>query len=108
MPTKVTPFTEEHLYRTETFVDEAAGWITAKVPVYFDGSIDLRRLPVFRGATILSGKVRIEFDLPGPTLNKAIEGWTAACTKAVEAVQSEMLRGAILDGSGQPITQPQA
>jgi len=99
---------EENFYRIETFDDLLAGTIRVQVPYHFDGSIDTTRLPRFRGSTFIhGGKVRIEFDLDGPTLTSAVASWPSRCTKAIEEVQSQMFKSALLDQSGQPL-KPQA
>lgn len=107
MDFKITSPSQANLYRIETYEDSAAGSILVRIPVTLDGDIDLSRDLRFRGTTIVNGKIRIEFDLAGPTLKSAVESWPELCKAAMEAVQSQMFKSALLDGSGQPI-KPQA
>jgi hypothetical protein len=108
MDIKISSPSEENLWRLETYDDTLAGSIIVRVPVKIDGSLDLSREPKFRGGTFIQGgKIRIEFDLSGPSLTSAIASWPEKCLAAIQEVQSQMFKSALLDPSGAPL-KPQA
>lgn len=107
----IMPVLEENLYRIEIFKDAKAGDITVHIPVLSDSTMDIARLPKFFGSTVVGGRFQITFELPGPTLAKAIAGWSEECAKAIDKLESELVKQALLTPpaeppAGQPIVTP--
>src|SRR3954453_19467128 len=75
------------LYQEEMFTDRRVGALRRLTPVKPDGSRDEARPLLFIGqAEIMTnmGPVPINFEIPGPTLDKAIAGFSEAAAEAVE------------------------
>jgi hypothetical protein len=75
------------MYLEEMFTDRKVGAIRRLTPVKSDGSVDSTREVLFLGqAEIMTnmGPVPINFELPGPTLDTAIGGFSDAAAEAVE------------------------
>jgi hypothetical protein len=75
------------LYREEMFTDRRVGALRRLTPVKRDGSPDAARPTLFIGqAEIMTnmGPVPLSFELPGDTLDKAVEGFGAAANAAIE------------------------
>ncbi|MBB6094528.1 hypothetical protein HNQ60_003415 [Povalibacter uvarum] len=75
------------LYREEMFTDRRVGALRRLTPVKRDGSPDTARPTLFIGqAEIMTnmGPVPLSFELPGETLDKAVEGFGAAANAAIE------------------------
>jgi hypothetical protein len=110
VPTKlnITAPSRDTFYRLEEYADLAAGSILVKTPITLEGDRDLLCVTLYRGVTFVNGgQIRVEFDLDGPSLADAINSWTPLCRKAIEEVQSQIFKSAILSPDGKPI-KPQA
>jgi hypothetical protein len=77
----------EGLYREDNFTDRRVGAIRRLSPVLPDGSADSSRPVLFIGqAEIMTnmGPVPISFELDGPTLAEAVNGFSTAAQAAIE------------------------
>ena len=75
------------LYQEEVFTDRRVGAIRRLTPVTPEGQPDTARPTLFLGqAEIMTnmGPVPLSFELPGETLDKAVEGFGAAANAAIE------------------------
>jgi len=75
------------LYQEEMFTDRRVGAIRRLTPVKSDGSRDDTRPALFLGqAEIMTnmGPMPINFEIPGATLDQAIEGFAAAAAEGIE------------------------
>lgn len=75
------------LYQEEMFTDRRVGAIRRLTPVKSDGTRDAARPALFIGqAEIMTnmGPVPINFEIPGETLDQAVEGFAAAAAVGIE------------------------
>ncbi|MDY6948184.1 MAG: hypothetical protein SXG53_20945 [Pseudomonadota bacterium] len=75
------------LYQEENFTDRRVGAIRRLTPVLPDGSVDPARQVLFIGqAEIMTnmGPVPINFEIDGPTLAEAVQGFAPAAQVAIE------------------------
>jgi hypothetical protein len=75
------------LYQEDNFTDRRVGAIRRLTPVLPDGSVDPARPVLFVGqAEIMTnmGPVPINFEIDGPTLAEAVNGFAPAAQVAIE------------------------
>ncbi len=75
------------LYQEEMFTDRRVGALRRLTPVKRDGSKDTARPTLFVGqAEIMTnmGPVPLSFEIPGESLDQAVEGFAAAAQVAIE------------------------
>lgn len=75
------------LYQEELFTDRRVGAIRRLTPVKSDGTADTARPTLFIGqAEIMTnmGPVPINFEIPGDTLDQAVQGFAAAAAVGIE------------------------
>lgn len=75
------------LYQEELFTDRRVGAIRRLTPVKSDGTPDTARPTLFIGqAEIMTnmGPVPINFEIPGDTLDQAVQGFAAAASAGIE------------------------
>ncbi len=81
------------LYREEVFTDRRVGTIHQLTPVTVDGSVDRARPILFTGqAQIMTaaGVLPITFEIPGRTLQEAVDGFGVAAQQALEETVQEL------------------
>ncbi len=83
------------LVREETYTDQRIGSIRVLIPVRTDGQPDPGRTTSYLGQTQVmtqAGPLPLSFELPGSSLDEAIEGFPAAAEKAIEEAVEEIKR----------------
>jgi hypothetical protein len=82
-----------HLCREEVFTDSRVGTIRRLTPVTVNGDDDPSRAVEYIGSTQImtpAGALPLTFELPGDSLEAAIEGFGAAAREAVERTMEEL------------------
>ena len=80
------------LYREETFTDRRAGTIRRLLPITADGAADAARAVLYSGQTQLltpGGVLPLSFEIPGATLDEAINNFPTAVQQALEQAIEE-------------------
>jgi len=83
------------LVREEVYTDQRVGSVRVLIPVQADGQPDADRSTSYFGQTQVmtqAGPLPLSFELPGTSLNEAIEGFPAAAEKAIEEAVEEIKR----------------
>jgi hypothetical protein len=81
------------LYREDNFTDRRVGAIRRLTPVLPDGATDPARQVLFIGqAEIMTnmGPVPINFEIEGPTLAEAVNGFAPAAQVAIERTMQQI------------------
>ena len=81
------------LCREEVFTDSRVGTIRKLTPVTVDGSPDETRDTQFIGSTQIltpGGALPLTFEIPGDSLEEAVQGFGDAAQKAVERTMEEL------------------
>lgn len=83
------------LVREDSYTDGRVGSIRVLTPVTPEGETDRAREVSFVGQTQVmtqAGPLPLSFELPGPTLSDAIDGFGSAAEKAIEEAVEEIKR----------------
>lgn len=107
---KVEPLRADHLVKIETIVDEERGKIRIFYPLTLDGMPDETRQPRYIGECKVTGvnergqqiAFPVFFPIPAKSIREAFEGWSAACQKGVDEMQSSLTRAALAGGGLPP------
>lgn len=103
----VEPMRADHLVKIETIVDEQRGKIRIFYPLTIDGEPDLTRQPKYVGECKVTGVNQVGqqvmfpvfFEIPAKSIREAFEGWSAACQKGVDEMQSSLTRAALANSN---------
>ncbi len=86
-------FDKDGLYREDSYTDRQVGTIRKMTPVTASGEVDESRPVVFMGATQImtgAGPMPLNFDIPGETLEAAVDNFGAAAEQAVEEMAARL------------------
>ena len=89
------------MYVSTMYTDNMSGNITHYFPILSDGSADPTRSSIFIGITNMQtnkGPMPINFGIAAQDLAQAISMFQKSLEKAVEEMQSEMVKASILNG----------
>ena len=81
------------LCREDMYTDSRVGTIRRLTPVTVDGETDASRPVVFLGSTQVmtpAGALPLNFEIPGDSLEAAVEGFGEAAQQAVERTMEEL------------------
>jgi hypothetical protein len=105
-------FDKNGLYREDSYTDRRVGSIRQLTPVTTEGDRDEGRPVLYMGATQVmtgAGPVPLNFDIPGETLEDAVDNFGSSAEKAVEdmaarleEMRREQASSIVVPGQGGP------
>ena len=86
-------FDKDGLYREDSYTDRRVGNIRVLTPVTVSGEPDDSRPVLYTGATQImtgAGPMPLNFEIPGATLEEAVDNFGAAAEQAVEEMAARL------------------